>query len=303
MSLAKYFTPDFILLRINPQNKSELFEQMVDCVMNSEAVKEAEINRQQVIDAIISREKISPTGIGDGFGFPHARIPQMDRVAACLAVMGKAIEYDSGVPVQIACMVLAPEKNPTMALKVMSQVVRLFSEPGAKEFLHDAASTKEVHKFIKASGANLECSILARDIMRNPILEIRPDELLRKVTRKMAQEHINVVPVVDAERHVIGEISCERLFQLGIPDFFNKLKSVKFISEFDPFEKYFHEESEAKAADAMLDNFCTMPMTATILEIVFALSVQRYQKIYVINDNKLVGVIDRSIVLEKIINI
>lgn len=305
MCLTKYISPELILLRITPEDKAALFRIMTECIMKAPSVKEAGISLEEVHDAIIEREKQSSTGIGEGYAFPHARMPELNDLAICLAVLENTIDYGScdNKPVAVACMVLAPEKTPALALKAMSQVVRLFAAPETGPLLHNAVDSKTVYEYLEKSDADISSPIMARDIMREPLLTVAPDDSLKQITRQMATRQLNVIPVIDENKKILGEISCERLFKLGIPDFFSSLKSVKFICEFDPFEKYFHEEAAAVAKDVMSTKFCTMPPTATILEIVFALSVKRYPKIYIVERGRLSGIIDQSTVLEKIINI
>ena len=98
--------------------------------------------------------------------------------------------------------------------------------------------------------------------------------------------------------------AADDLFKLGIPDFFSQLKSVGFIRYFDPFEEYFAVEIASKVSDVMNTEFKAFPETATLIEIVFAISVQKCPLIYIVGErNKLLGVIDRTLLLKRIINL
>jgi CBS-domain-containing membrane protein len=119
----------------------------------------------------------------------------------------------------------------------------------------------------------------------------------------MAECNVTEAPVVDGNNRIIGQITTNNLFLLGIPDFFTQLKSVAFMSDFDPFEKYFAEESQAKTADVMDNNFCVLSPEASIMEMVFELVVKKHPKIYILKDGILVGIVDQPLVLERIINI
>jgi predicted transcriptional regulator len=101
----------------------------------------------------------------------------------------------------------------------------------------------------------------------------------------------------------VGEITCDLLFKKGMPDFFSQLASVGFIKNFDPFEKYFEQEANSVAADVMSDDFAAVPETATLMEIVYLLSVRGYWKVYVVREGKRIGVIDRAAVLDRILNL
>jgi CBS domain-containing protein len=54
----------------------------------------------------------------------------------------------------------------------------------------------------------------------------------------------------------------------------------------------------------MSDHPAVMPPTATLLEIVFALAVEKHMNVYIVAENgALVGVIDRAAVLDRILNL
>ncbi len=303
MRLIKHLDPRSIITGLKPVNKRDLFVSLIDAIMHNPVLHE--ISGEEILEAVLNREKQSSTGIGDGFGFPHARLPQLRAVAVAVGVLEEPIDYDSidGQPVKIACLVLVPQATPTVALKVMSQVARIFSDPESKQKLTGAISPEEVYNCIDNSRLDLDVSITARDIMRREIVSMTPDMPLRKVTRIMAENHLLAVPVLDENRKMLGEISCDNLFSLGMPDFFLSLKSVAFISEFDPFEKYFYKEAHSIAKDVLSNNYCAISPTATLLEIVFELVAKARRKLYVVEDGCLTGVIDQSIVLNQVVNI
>ncbi|MDD5597272.1 MAG: PTS sugar transporter subunit IIA [Victivallaceae bacterium] len=304
MKLEKYLTPESIFLNIEVAGKASLLDIMSKRIAVSKAAVEAGLDYKAILKAIQKREEQSPTGIGDGFAFPHARFSNLNSVGICLAVLKNSIDYESfdRKTINVACMVIVPEKKPTLALKIMSHIARIFSSGNFHEKIRNLKSGTEAVRLISSLQINLDISITAVDIMRRPILTLTPDMPLKIATRCMADARMTAVPVVENER-VIGEISTTQLFLLGIPDFFTQLKSVSFISDFDPFEKYFYEEIHSTVADLMSNDFCVMAPEATVMELVFALIIRKYPKIYIVRNGMLEGIIDESLMLERIINI
>ncbi len=304
MKLEKYLTPESILLNTRVSSKDSLLDVMSDCIAGCKAATDAGLDSKTIRDAIAKREEQSSTGIGGGFAFPHARFDNINSIGICLAVLEKAVDYNSFDKqfVDVACMVIVPEKKPTLALKVMSQIARMFSRGDFLGQVKKLKAGEEVAKLISRLEIELDISITAVDIMRQPLLTLRPDMPLREATRHMADCQMTAAPVLEGKR-IVGEISTTQLFLLGIPDFFTQLKSVSFISDFDPFEKYFYEEAHSKVADLMNNDFCALPPDATIMEMVFALIIRKYPKIYIVKDGVLEGVVDQPLVLERIINI
>jgi mannitol/fructose-specific phosphotransferase system IIA component (Ntr-type) len=303
MHLIKHLDKNSIITGIEPQNKSHLLEMMVDAVICNPALQG--YSKETILKAVHAREAESSTSLGEGFGFPHARLPQLPSIAVSLAILKEPINYDSigRLPIKIACLILVPLEIPTLALKVMSQVVRMFHDPESRQRLTGSSTREDVFDCIANSRLDLDVPITAQDIMRSEVVGLSPEMPLRKVSRLLSDNHIFAAPVIDENRRMLGEISCENLFRHGMPDFFLQLKTVAFISEFDPFEKYFYNEAHSKAKDVLSKEFCTISTSTTLIEIVFELVVKGRRTLYVLEDERLVGVIDPSIVLDQVINV
>lgn len=306
MQLAKYLIPESILTCLHTGSKDELLRLMSAAIARNPDVVRVGLDSEKVYSAIIDREHIGNTGIGNGFAFPHARIVELDNIVMSLAILADDLEYDSfdHKKVNVACMVLAPGKKPTMALKAVALVAKLFSTPGVTEQLHNAVGGAQVLACINQAELELDAALTAQDIMRQPALAIDPFTPIRLVTQMMSEKQIGFAPVVDSRGRIMGEISCAALFQLGVPEFFTKMKNVGFICDFDPFEKYFDDEPQIMAKDAMAESFCKMPANSTLLEVVFALTVQKYPCVYIVDaEDRLLGCVDECQLLNRVINL
>jgi CBS domain-containing protein len=137
---------------------------------------------------------------------------------------------------------------------------------------------------------------------QTPAIDVPREEIVFQEV-SVGETRAVAIPVVNDEHEILGEIRVGRLFRYGLPDFFSKLKSVSFIAEFDPFEKYFEDERNTLARDIMETNARTVPLNYTIMEIVFDLAIRTYPKLYVVDENnRWVGTIDKSVVLDNVIN-
>ena len=305
MNITKFLTEDSILIVDSVKDKWELLDIMLEIAYKSAALNgKSEEKKREVREALLSREKQMPTVMGGGFAFPHARVADLSIPAIVIVVVKNAVDFEaqSGEKVNFACMAVTPQENPTIALKVMSQICKYFAGEHTREEVLAATSTKQLYQKIENADIALDVIITAKDIMHEPVVSINPAVTLREVTRVMSDNHLIAVAVVDQDKKICGHITCDRLFNFGLPDFFSQLKSVSFISEFDPFEKYFYEEAHSSASTVMTQDYCAVETDATLLEIVFALTTLRQPKIYVVENDILLGVIDQGDVLDQIIN-
>lgn len=305
MQLTNYLEPTQVLVGCEARTKQELLERMVDALLQSRAHRlNADIGRDKLIAAIHERESERNTGMDMGLAFPHARVPGFRGVAMSLAILKNPIGFGEGAPdIRLACMMVVPADAPMLTLRVMSRVANFFRDDQHRTTLLSASSAEEVVRLLSGGDLSLDIPVTARDVMVPPGTRVQEDTPLREVSRVLHAQNLHVLPVVKASGQLAGEITCDILFQLGLPDFFHQLKSVSFISEFDPFEKYFLAEAHSEAGRVMTPEICVMPPEATLLEIVFALAVKKVPQVYVVDPSgKWLGTVDRDDVLNNVLN-
>lgn len=305
MDLINHLPKELIFTDLRPENKWTLLDQMIDSIANTSDFKRLGVNADILKQTVTEREKQMSTGLGNGIGFPHIRHDGLKTMLISIAVLKKDIDYNSldEKPVNIVCMVIAPDQAPTLALKVRSCIARMLSNASLREQILQSETAEQIHNIIHQQSMDIDIPITAEDIMNKSTLSVATHTPLKEVTRLMSMHSAKAIAVLDENNKLAGEITCDLLFGFGMPDFFSNLKSVSFISEFDPFEKYFHEESHSVAGHLMSKNFSKMTKKATLLEIVFALTVQKHHKIYIEDNGEFIGEIDQSLVLDRIMRL
>ena len=79
-----------------------------------------------VLEALLAREALGPTGVGHGIALPHARLADLDRVVGTFVLLDKPIDFGSvdRQPVDIAFALFAPEDAGVDHLKALALVSR-----------------------------------------------------------------------------------------------------------------------------------------------------------------------------------
>ena len=260
------------------------------------------VSHTDILEALIEREEQRTTAVGKQIAFPHARMESINRAFFAMGVLPEPVQFDSE-PVRIVCLMLVPAADQTTSLKMMAQLSRKLSDDAFREKVMHVATPEQLKMLFTRDELHMDGPVCARDIMRLPYWSVNEDTLISECAHMMSRDHLRAVPVLDHEKRIVGQITSERLFSYGLPEFFSKLKSVSFIAEFDPFEKYFEDERNTPAAEVMEDNARTVPLDYTLMEIVFDLAILRFNKLYVTDANGLwVGTIDQGTVLNNVIN-
>lgn len=84
------------------------------------------VNHTRVVDALIERENLGPTGVGHGIALPHARLPEVERVCGIFLRLEKPLNFDAvdRQPVDLVFALLAPENAGVEHLKALALISR-----------------------------------------------------------------------------------------------------------------------------------------------------------------------------------
>lgn len=308
MNLQKYILSDCILAGVEVSSKEELLRLQAEAIYKNTPERYLQdLTLDQLLESVQERECKQSTGLGDGIAVPHARIHGFKHIGFSLATLKNPLNYDAidDQPVDISCMVIANAETPGIIIKIWSLLAKLLHDPAVHSYFAQASSSQQIYDYLQNQVESLESdmTLTAQDIMRKLPCRITPDMALPEVTYQMYLHREPAVAVTDDEGIMLGEITSDAVFQYGMPEFFTQLQSVSFVRHFNPLEKYFADEAKNVARDIMSDDYSAVPRDATLIEVLFQLSVKKHTKVYVKDENgKLVGVIGRLSILDRAIN-
>jgi PTS system fructose-specific IIC component/PTS system nitrogen regulatory IIA component len=147
MLLHNLFTPEFILVDLQAEDKEEVFEELVDrfCqTIKSDA-------REEILDALRQREMKMSTGIQKGVAIPHGKTNAVDRVYGVLGISRGGIDYEAldGTPVYLLFMVLGPTGDSEKHLKVLQRMAELLANPQFFSDIIAQRDTQSVYGILK----------------------------------------------------------------------------------------------------------------------------------------------------------
>ena len=93
-----------------------------------------------VFSALLKREELGSTGVGNGVALPHVRLEQVKKPFGILARLKQPIDFDAidGQPVDLVCLLLLSKENEQAQLNVLAAVARRLRTPELLEQLRGA---------------------------------------------------------------------------------------------------------------------------------------------------------------------
>lgn len=83
-----------------------------------------------VVESLLARENLGPTGVGNGVALPHAHIEGLESVVGAFVLLDRPVDFDSvdRQPVDIAFALFAPLNAGVEHLKALALVSRTLRE-------------------------------------------------------------------------------------------------------------------------------------------------------------------------------
>lgn len=130
------------IIDLGESTKLEALAKLVDAAALSDKVANAEKFR----DAILKREEITSTGIGNGIGVPHVKIPEVRDFVMAVGRSAKGIPFGSsdGQPVNIVVLIGANDSQSSQFLTVVANLMQRLKAPKFRQGVLEAESAEKV---------------------------------------------------------------------------------------------------------------------------------------------------------------
>jgi len=131
---------------IQARTKREVIVQIAELMTKSGRVP----NKKALLKALLEREKLCSTGIGEGVAIPHAKCEGMTQMCVALAVAKDGVEFDAidKKPVKIIFGLSGPPDEPEEHIRILSHMARIARSPDFRDALLAATSAEEAYKIL-----------------------------------------------------------------------------------------------------------------------------------------------------------
>lgn len=144
MELSTILRPAAVRVVAKTTSKKRLFQDLGEI-----AAATMGLRQDDVVDALLERESLGPTGVGHGVALPHARIDGLEHVVGLFLRLEKPLDFDAvdRQPVDLVFALFAPQDAGVEHLKALALVSRTMRDPAICTKLRansDAAALYEI---------------------------------------------------------------------------------------------------------------------------------------------------------------
>ncbi len=133
--LIEVLAPSAILPRVHASSKRQALQSVCEALAEA-----AGLDGRGVFDAVLMRERLSGTGMGEGVAIPHARVAGLKHPMGAFARFDPPVDFDAldGRPCDLVFLLLAPAERGADHLKALAKVARFLRKPDVRERLRAA---------------------------------------------------------------------------------------------------------------------------------------------------------------------
>ncbi|MFN4024469.1 MAG: PTS sugar transporter subunit IIA [Hyphomonas sp.] len=108
------------------------------------------IGARAIEDAVMERERLGSTGVGEGVAIPHARLAGLAAPVGGFLRLAHGVDFEAidDRPCDLVFMLLAPDGSGADHLRALAQVSRFFRQSAVRDGLRKARNEEEIKALI-----------------------------------------------------------------------------------------------------------------------------------------------------------
>jgi len=147
MKITEILDKRGIKIGMEATEKEDALIELVDLLAEVKEIGD----KKSIVKALIERESLGSTGIGQGIAIPHGKTERVDDIVAILGISRKGVDFEAldGEPVYIFFLLVAPKDNAGPHLKALAQISRLLRDSYFCELLKRCKMPDEIYELIR----------------------------------------------------------------------------------------------------------------------------------------------------------
>lgn len=146
MQISDILSPDRTCCEVDASSKKRSLELLSELMADTDT----ELSASAIFDALIARERLGSTGLGEGVAIPHCRLGDLPHAVGAFMKLRAGTSFDApdGQPVDLLFGLLVPEVSTDEHLEILSQLAELFSDAGLRAKLREAGTAREAFELL-----------------------------------------------------------------------------------------------------------------------------------------------------------
>lgn len=154
MKLCDFVVAEAIVPELEAGNKESAIRAMVASLRAAGSIKSED--EEGIVAAILKREELGSTGIGNGVAVPHTKHASVDKLVATVALARDGVDFASldGEPVYVLFLLVSPPDRPGDHLRGLENISRHLRNQNFCKFLRQSKTKDAVWDLLQEADNN-----------------------------------------------------------------------------------------------------------------------------------------------------
>ena len=153
--ISDYIIEKQIVIGTASRKKKQALEELLTVLIRLKKISPRA--KSKIVTALLERERLGSTAIGQNVAIPHARLDLVKRSLIVIGLFKDGVEFDSldGEPVYIIFLILSPKELEGFHLKMLATISKLLRDKLFLDRLKRAKSSGDIKELIARQEANI----------------------------------------------------------------------------------------------------------------------------------------------------
>jgi mannitol/fructose-specific phosphotransferase system IIA component (Ntr-type) len=144
MNLLDVLDKDLVKVPLTGSDKLGIIRELVDVVSKAKGYSPQQ--HDEILNAVLARESLGSTGIGNGIAIPHAKTNAVDHVSMVVGISRLPVDFNSpdDIKSRIFFMVLAPSSEASAHVELLASIARTCTSQIFRRMLEQSKDREEV---------------------------------------------------------------------------------------------------------------------------------------------------------------
>lgn len=299
MKLANLIMERRISINLQAKTKDEAVVELLGLIQN----EGVQLDFEAILRSVREREEIENTSYGHGFAFPHARTDAVSELYILIGVSEQGLKGKTadGTPLHVVCLLLTPSTIAKLYLQMLSGLAAFGRMSGMLEKVLAVSRSVDLIKLVSDANLQVDKELMVKDVMRHKVASVTPDNTLKDVANEMFRYRLSALAVVDENNKLLGVIDDRDLVKAALPDYKSLISNLNYSMDVEPFEELLKQEDKIKVSQLYRSDYEVTSPGTRIVEVAAMMIFKDVRKVFVAEDDNLVGVLLRKDIVSMVI--
>jgi len=153
LALSDILKKRFIELALNGKDKEEMLSELADLISKSAKLK----NKKSLLNALLEREELGSTAIGNGVAIPHAKIDDIKEPILAFGRAHEGVDFNSldGEKTYLFFVLISPKEEVGRHLKILARISHIIKDKFTVGLFKKAKDADEILKILSTAESRL----------------------------------------------------------------------------------------------------------------------------------------------------